>query len=486
MSSRTNITLFGLLWTALLPACVDDAVVGTSGQINVALPQATLGEFAADSSTAIADVDGDGFGDLVVWTNAVLPLPEDLVYDSDGPRIGVYVFLGGEARFPAQLDQADADVRLTLQENEFVARVAGQDLDGDGKAELLVHVAVESTDNFPSVPTSRNGEAGSLYVLRGAALTPGVHALESIAEATPAYAYGREYVVHAPYAYRDLDGVAGAEFLTEPYRLTPTGVASINVRDVATGETRARLLAPELEYLDVRGVLDHDGDGSSDVAVTYVRLREELSDASPTDRASWGEVGIGIFYGPLTGDITLGDEGTQRFFIPLLFLARHESFVLGGAARTVVGDACGDETDDVVLPLEVPFCLVGGSREVVQSEALTRLHLGPPTFIESPLSWLMIARLEGQERSRLFSMGRDAFATSRAMFSAPGSGGMLEAGLLNRAELQSGEPGTPLFTHLGGAMGDLDGDGLLDVALGSQARGLQQGSFVHVVYGFGG
>lgn len=350
MSSRNNITLFGLLWTALLPACVDDTVVGISGSINVDMPQATLGEFAADSSTAIADVNGDGFGDLIVWTNALLEFPEELLDDGDGLRIGVYVFFGGEARFPAQLDQADADVRLTLQTSEFVARVAGQDLDGDGKAELVVHAAVESSDNFPSAPLGRNGDAGNVYLVRGAVLTPGVHVLASIAETTPAYARGREYVVHAPYAYRDLDGVAGAEFLTEPYRLTPAGVSSINVRDLASGETRARLIAPELEYLDVRGVLDHDGDGISDVAVTYVRLREELSDANPTERANWREVGIGIFYGPLTGDITLGDEGTQRFSIPLLFLTRHESFVVGGAARTVVGDACGDETEDVVLP----------------------------------------------------------------------------------------------------------------------------------------
>jgi hypothetical protein len=99
----------------------------------------------------------------------------------------------------------------------------------------------------------------------------------------------------------------------------------------------------------------------------------------------------------------------------------------------------------------------------------------------------MVARLEGQERSRLFSMGSDGFAASLPMFSAPGSGGMLEDGLVNRVELLYDDtPGTPLFTPLGGAMGDLDGDGLLDVALGSQARELQPGSFVHVIYGFGG
>ncbi len=310
MSSRNNITLFGLLWTALLPACVDDTVVGTSGSINVDMPQATLGEFAADSSTAIADVNGDGFGDLIVWTNAAAKRPVVIEVEGEGVPVGIYVYFGGEARFATQLSREDADVRLTLQPGEFVARVAGQDLDGDGKAELVVHAATESSDAFPSSSAEIIRDGGGLFVVRGAALTLGEHELASIAEATPAYVYGSEYVVRAPYPYRDLDGVAGAEFLTEPYRLTEAGVSSINVRDMATGETRARLIAPDREYLDARGVLDHDGDGISDVVVAYVRIREGFSDANPNDPRSWEDLGIGVFYGPITGDIALGDEGT--------------------------------------------------------------------------------------------------------------------------------------------------------------------------------
>lgn len=483
MTSRNHITLFGLLCAAWLPGCVDDAVVGTSGQIAVDMEQATLGEFAADSSTAIADVNGDGFADLIVWTNAAPEIDDvDVILNGDVPIHGIYVFFGGEARFAAQLDRADADVRLTLHLHEFVARVAAEDLDGDGKAELVVHAANESTDSFPSSHTSIDAGAGGLFVVRGAVLTPGVHVLASIAEATPAYAYGEEYVVHGRYALRDLDGVPGEEFLTEPFRQVDVGNTSINVRDVATGETRARLLAPDREYLDVRGVLDHDGDGISDVAVAYVRIREGFSDANPNNERIWEDLGLGIFYGPITGEVTLGDEGTRYVSVPIRALPGEEHFMIGGAARTVVSDVCGDETQDVVFSHTLNFCLAGGSREL----GLDDLHLGSPGLRPSVEPWTMVARLAGQERSHLFLMERDAFAVYAVRASAPGSGSTPEE-LVNRAELlYDTTPGTPLFTPLGGAMGDLDGDGLLDVALGSQARELEETSFVHVIYGFGG
>ena len=489
MTSRNHITLFGLLCAAWLPACVDDAVVGTSGQIDVELQQATLGQFAADSSTAIADVNGDGFGDLIVWTNAG-PSPEEVVPPSGSLPIGVYVFFGSEARFAAQLGPEDADVRLTLRAGDFVARVAGQDLDGDGKAELVVHAAAESTGSFPSTSWWMDREGGGLFVVRGAALTPGVHVLAGIAELIPAYAYGREYVVRANHAYRDLDGVAGAEFMTEPYRLTEAGVSSINVRDLATGETRARPIAPDREYLDVRGVLDHDGDGVSDVVVAYVRIREGSSDANPNNPGSWEDLGIGVFYGPITGDIALGDEGTQHISVPVPFRHAQPSFIGGGAARTLVGDVCGDETEDVVIGLSsgstlgLLFCLVGGSRDALTTPDGVRLTFPPEQVQIIDPSWMMIARPQDQARSRLFVMGGNSFS-----FFAPTlqSVDAMLGVLVNRVALwYDTAPATPLFTHMGGAMGDLDGDGLLDVALGSQARELQPGSFVHVIYGFGG
>jgi hypothetical protein len=129
---------------------------------------------------------------------------------------------------------------------KFVARVAGQDLDGDGKAELVVHAAPSRpallADARASSVGSRIG-TGVVSSWRGAALT-GVHPLAAIAEAHPRVRSTEASTwCTAPHEYQDLDGVAGAEFLTEPYRLT-TGVSSINVRDLATGETRARLIAP--------------------------------------------------------------------------------------------------------------------------------------------------------------------------------------------------------------------------------------------------
>jgi hypothetical protein len=298
-----------------------------------------LGEFAADSSTAIADVNGDGFGDLIVWTNAAAKRPVVIEVEGEGVPVGVYVFFGGEARFAAQLSREDADVRLTLQPGEFVARVAGQDLDGDGKAELVVHAATESSDAFPSSSAEiiRDGVVSSWFVVLPSRLGrararvhrrghPGVRLRKRVRGACSlcvpgSRRGGRRGVSHgavSPDARRCL----------QHQRARPGD----------GGDTSASHRAGS-EYLDVRGVLDHDGDGISDVAVTYVRLREELSDANPTERANWREVGIGIFYGPLTGDITLGDEGTQRFSIPLLFLTRH-AVVRRRGRRAHIGGRC--------------------------------------------------------------------------------------------------------------------------------------------------
>lgn len=484
MRSRTNITLFRLLCSGLLLGCADDAVVGASGQLDIDLPQTAVGAFAGDTSTAIADVNGDGFGDLIVWSNAVTMIEdEDVIQNGDVPVWGVYVVFGAEERFATQLDRADADVRLKLPVNTFAARVAVQDLDGDGKSELIVHAAVESTDTFPSVPDSTDHIEGALFVVRGAAITPGVHALASIAEVTPAYAGGEEYVVEGRYELRDLDGVPGEEFLTEPYRAVEVGNTIINVRDVATGETRARLLAPDRGYLDARGVLDHDGDGNMDVAVAYVRIEEGLTGANPNNERVWEEVGLGIFYGPLTGDITLGGPGTGYLPVPLIGLQLVEGFMLGGAAVTVVSDACGDETDDVVVSHMITLCLTGGHRGFVRED----LHIASPGAREN--AWTMVARLEQHEQSHFFMMDYDRLSVVAMSAGAPGSGGASQT-LVNLVEFDYwAMPGTPRFTRLGGAMADIDGDGVLDVALGTMHRDpdyLVSDSFVHVIYGFGG
>lgn len=488
MSSRTTIKLFTLLCTGLLLGCTDETVVGTSGEIDVALPQATLGAFAYDSSTAIADVNGDGTDDLVVWTNAAR-VPDELISETPPiPPVGVFVFFGGSDGF-GRLGPADADVTLRLPERyTFVGRVATQDLDSDGSAELVVHLAVESSPHFWPMPVPAyvysGGPETGVYIVNGASLAPGTHELVTVGQHTPAYAFASEYMVQATHALRDLDGVPGEEFLTESYRLAETGTTTINVRDLATGETRARLLAPENTFLDVRGVLDHDGDGQNDVIALFVKT----SGLNPNRWTAWDDVGYAVFYGPLEGDVVLGDEGTmQAAYFGSIVSSGPPSVVLGGAARSVTGQFCGDETEDLLLVAvessENIYCVQGGSRD----GGLPRQGYGALRLRLSGLDWAIVVPRSGDDPSRIFVMGSDLFAflTPEVRTIVPDA--FREQELINSAGLSYDMPNdSPLFTTLGGAMGDLDGDGTLDLALGTKARELEAESMVHVIYGFGG
>ncbi|MBK7153419.1 MAG: hypothetical protein IPL19_02720 [Sandaracinaceae bacterium] len=498
MSSRTNITLFGLLCSGLIQGCVDDAVVGTSGQITIDLPQTTLGAFAYDSSTAIADVNNDGTGDLIVWTNASQPF--DFEFENGEvtlPPVGVFVFFGGEGHFEGQLGPADADLTLTIPEAKFVGRVAAQDLDGDGIVDLIVHLVAEPSRHFWPMPVRSSvgphGVDTGVYVVKGGSLPTGVHPLTAVAQHTPAYGFTSEYMVHSPHEFQDLDGVPGQEFLTEPYCLVDVGNTVIHVRDLETGETRARLLAPEDTYLDVRGVLDHDGDGASDVAVLWT----QTDGRNPNSVWSWNSLSIAIFYGPFEGDITVGDEGTMSVYLlgAAFFHTDMESLGPDGAARTVIGDFCGDATEDLLLTTAgsdvAPstrrgvYCVPGGSRDaqealIAQRHGELRLDLQYPR-------WTVAARPAGADRTQLFVMGIDAFAFITPELGVIAGDLTMEEEVVNRAGLSYAMPqDSPLFTSLGGAMGDLDGDGVLDVALGTKARELESESLVHVIYGFGG
>jgi hypothetical protein len=211
-----------------------------------------------------------------------------------------------------------------------------------------------------------------------------------------------------------------------------------------------------------RGVLDHDGDGVSDVVVAYVRIREGFSDANPNDPRSWEDLGIGVFYGPITGDIALGDEGTQHILGRRPVPHAQPSFVGGGAARTLVGDVCGDETEDVVIGLS--------SGPSTRSAVLPRWR--KPRRPDRPrrrpprLS-AVYDRIRLMDDDRCGRRRRCAVVCSRwevvtFTFFAPNLQGIdaTPGVLVNRVALwYDTAPDTPLFTHFGGAMGDLDGDG---------------------------
>ncbi|MCA9578253.1 MAG: FG-GAP repeat protein [Polyangiales bacterium] len=480
--------LFTLLSLGLAAGCADDSLVGRSGRIPIDSRQSTLGTFHADASATAGDVNGDGFVDLVVWTNA--SQPRDTSGIPTGPVMELFVFLGSDNGFDGTLAPEDADTTLTLREHEFVAHARTQDLDGDGAAEIVVHALVESSDAFPSSSEITPAvlaapPVGSVYVVDGAGLPAGVHPIESVGARTPAYRAGMDYAVRAPLPVRDLDGTAGAEFVTEPYRTIPIGVSNLTVRDLATGAARVELVAPENTFMDVRGVLDYDGDGIDDLAVLYVRTEG----GNPTLYGSWTAVGLGVFFGPLDANRTLGDVDAPMFDFPGISLAPAavSSFVLDGAVSTVVGDFGSDDRDDLLFTAVdgTSLFLPGGPR--VAPRRVLPLAVDRTTEDERPL-WATAVRGGGPSgEDAVFLVAQDTLSLR-----VPGVTGLVtgverEDGVLIRRETieRAGDAGAPVFTTLGGAVADFDGDGKLDLALGARADATDR-SLVHILYGFGG
>jgi hypothetical protein len=90
------------------------------------------------STVAFADVDGDGFDDLLVGAPYHNPDPSDA--DSAFQSGALYVFLGGFTSAPANLDTDDADYVIVASE-QFLrtgARFTVGDYDVDGEADIVV------------------------------------------------------------------------------------------------------------------------------------------------------------------------------------------------------------------------------------------------------------------------------------------------------------------------------------------------------------